>query len=149
MHMNVVAIAAAVALGLIAPATQTPDVGGRPPSAKKEAIVIRGCVSGPLLRELRVQKSHMEVEPAETAVVYHLTGEKKLLQLIQKEHQDQLVEVAGEITSNSTGVTRSKELGRLKVYATDGRPEATNNKPDSYPDLRVTSFEVIRNYCEQ
>ncbi len=149
MDLSAAPIVAAIALGLIVPAAQTPDVGGRPPTAKTEAIVIRGCVSGPLLRELRVQKSHMEIEPAETAVVYRLTGDKKLLRLIQKEHQDQLLEVAGEITSNSTGMTRSKEMGRLKVYATDGRPEVTKGRPDSYPDLRVTSFEVIRPHCEE
>jgi len=150
MDMSAASLVAAVALGLIAPAAQTPDVGGRPPSAKHEAIVVQGCVSGPLLRELRVQSSHMPTEKAATAVVYRLTGEKKMLQLIRKEHEDQLLEVAGEITSTKTDTVHTKEMGRLKVYATDGRSEVTEQgKPDSYPTLRVTSFEVIRPYCEQ
>ena len=106
MDMSPVAVIAAIALGLSGSAAQTPDTGGRPPSAKHEAIVVRGCVSGPLLRELRVQKSHMPSEAPETAVVYRLTGEKKLLQLIRKEHEDQLLDVAGEITSNGTGTVR-------------------------------------------
>jgi hypothetical protein len=92
----------------------------------------------------------MPTEPAEAAVVYRLTGEKKLLQLIRKEHEDQLLEVAGEITSNAAGTVRSKEIGRLRVYATDGRSDVTEQgKPESYPTLRVTSFEVIRPTCEQ
>ena len=150
MDMSPVAVIAAIALGLSGSAAQTPDTGGRPPSAKHEAIVVRGCVSGPLLRELRVQKSHMPSEAPETAVVYRLTGEKKLLQLIRKEHEDQLLDVAGEITSNGTGTVRSKEMGKLRVYVGDGRPEVTEQgKPESYPTLRVTSFEVIRPTCEQ
>ncbi len=150
MDMSPVAVIAAIALGLSGSAAQTPDTGGRPPSAKQEAIVVRGCVSGPLLRQLRVQESHMPAENPETAVVYRLTGEKKLIQLIRKEHEDQLLEVAGEITSNGTSTVRSKEMGRLSVYAGDGRPEVTEQgKPESYPTLRVTSFEVVRPTCEQ
>jgi hypothetical protein len=150
MGMSNGVVIAAITLGLGGSTAQTPDTGGRPPSAKHEAIVIRGCVSGPLLRELRVQQSHMPSEKPETAVVYRLTGEKQLLQLIREEHEDQLLEVAGEITSNTTGTVRSKEIGRLRVYATDGRSEVTEQgKPESYPTLRVTSFEVIRSTCEQ
>lgn len=150
MDMSTVAVVAVIALGLSGSTGQTPDTAGRPPSAKGEAIVVRGCVSGSLLRELRVQKSHMPSEGSETAVVYRLTGEKKLLQLIRKEHEDQLLEVAGEITSNRTDTVHSKEMGRLRVYAGDGRPEVTEQgKPESYPTLRVTSFEVIRPVCEQ
>jgi len=142
----IVAAIAVVPIGL----AQTPDVGGRAPSAKAEALVIEGCVSGPLLRELRVQKSHMPTEKPETAVVYRLDGDKKMLQLIKKEHQDQLLKVAGEITSNNTAVTRSKTMGKLTVYAADGRPEQTpKGKQESYPTLRVTSFEVVRLTCEQ
>jgi hypothetical protein len=145
-HALIVSVGFAVAES----AAQTPDVGGRPPSAKQEAIVVQGCVSGPLLRELRVQKSHMPAEAPETAVVYRLTGDKKLLQLIKKEHQDQLLEVDGEMTSNSTAVVHSKEMGKLTVYAGDGRPELTpKGKQESYPTLRVKSFEVIRPTCEQ
>lgn len=143
--MTASSIVASIALGLIATAPQTLDVGGRTPSAKAEATVIQGCVSGPLLRELRVQKSHMPTESPETAVVYRLTGDKKLLQLIKKEHQDQLLEVSGEVTSNSTAAARSKNMGKLTVYATDGRPSGEQE----YPTLRVTSFEVIRLTCEQ
>ena len=150
MQMNAAAIAVSLALGLIGPATQTPDVGAKPPAAKHEAIVIQGCVSGPLLRELRVQNSHMPTEKPATAVVYRLTGEKKILQLIRKEHDDQLLDVSGEITSVKTDTVHTKEKGRLKTYVGDGRPEVTEQgKPDSYPTLRVTSFEVIRPYCEQ
>jgi hypothetical protein len=150
MDTSAVAVIAAIALGLSGSAAQTPDTGGRPPSAKHDAIVVRGCVSGPLLRELRVQTSHMPAGAPETAVVYRLTGEKKLLQLIRKEHEDQLLDVAGEITSNSTSTVRSKEMGKLRVYVGDGRPEVTEQgKPESYPTLRVTSFEVIRPTCKQ
>jgi hypothetical protein len=150
MKTTALALAAAVNLASNASATQTPDVGAKPPSAKNQAVVVQGCVSGPLLRELRVQNSHMPMEKPATAVVYRLTGEKKMLQLIRKEHEDQLLEVSGEITSLKTDTVHTKEKGRLKVYATDGRPEVTEQgKPDSYPTLRVTSFEVIRPYCEQ
>jgi len=148
MDSTGVSIMVAIALGLNGLAAQKPDVGEARPSGKGETVVIQGCVSGSLLRSLG-ERNPIRPDELQTADVYHLTGEKKLLQLIQKEHQDQLLEVTGASPSNSTPITRTKKLGRLQVSVGDGRPDPRENGKVEYPDLRVTSFEVIRLHCEQ
>jgi hypothetical protein len=151
MRTSAIAVIAAVALGLNGVAAQKPEEGGIPPSGKGD-VVVRGCVSGSLLKDLRAQKTE-PVTGAKTAVVYRLTGEKKLLQVIQKEHQDQVLDVSGVLASNpnnSSSTVRSKEMGKTRVFVGAGRQETSEPaKTPSYPILRVTSFEVVRPGCQQ
>ena len=87
-----------------------------------------------------------------TAVVYRMTGEKKLLQVIQKEHQDRVLDVSGVLASNpnSPSTVRSKEIGKARVFVVAGRQETSEPvKTPSYPALRVTSFDVVRPGCAQ
>jgi len=138
-----------IAAGICAYAAQKPEEGAVPPSKKGETLVIRGCVSGSLLKDLRAQKTEA-VTGAETAVVYRLTGEKKLLQIIQKEHQDQVLDVTGVLASNTSvsSTTRSKQMGKARVYVGAGHQETSDPaKPATYPSLRVTAFEVVRPNC--
>jgi hypothetical protein len=151
MRTSAIAVIAAVALGLNGVAAQKPEDGGIPPSGKGDTVVVRGCVSGSLLKDLRAQKTE-PVTGSETAVVYRLTGEKKLLQVIQKEHQDQVLDVSGVLASNpnSSSTVRSKEMGKARVFVGAGRQETSEPaKTPSYPILRVTSFEVVRPGCQQ
>lgn len=141
----VVSIGFAVAVS----AAQKPEEGPLSASSKGDTIVVQGCVSGPLLKDLRHQKSE-QLTKAETSLVYRLIGDKKLLKIIQKEHQDQVLEVTGAITSNpnNTSVTHTKEMGRMRVYVGAGEQETSQpNKPPTYPTLRVESFEVLRTNC--
>jgi hypothetical protein len=92
------------------------------------------------------------VTGSRTAVVYRMTGEKKLLQVIQKEHQDQVLDVSGVLASNpnSSSTVRSKEMGKARVFVGAGRQETSEPaKTPSYPALRVTSFDVVRPGCAQ
>jgi len=149
MRTSALAFIAAIALGMSGSATQKPEDGGIPPSGKGDTVVVRGCVSGSLLKDLRAQKTE-PLTGSETAVVYRLTGEKKLLQLIQKEHQDQVLDVTGVLRTNpnSTSTVRSKEVGKARVFVGAGRQETSEPaKPSSYPTLRVTAFEVVRPGC--
>jgi hypothetical protein len=150
MRTSAIAVIAAIALGLNAVAAQKPEDGGIPPSGKG-TVVVRGCVSGSLLKDLRAHKTE-PVTGSETAVVYRLTGEKKLLQVIQKEHQDQVLDVSGVLASNpnSSSTVRSKEMGKTRVFVGAGTQETSEPaKTPSYPILRVTSFEVVRPGCQQ
>lgn len=138
-----------IALSVSVCAAQKPEDGAMPPSKKGETLVIRGCVSGSLLKDLRAQKTE-PVSGGETSVVYRLTGERKLLQIIQKEHQDQVLDVTGVLASNTSvsSTTRSKQMGKARVYVGAGHQEPSDPaKPATYPTLRVTAFEVIRPTC--
>jgi hypothetical protein len=143
---SIVAIAFAVTLS----AGQKPEDGGVPPSKKGDTLVVRGCVSGSLLKDLRGQKTD-PVSGGETAVVYRLVGDKKLLQIIQKEHQDQVLDVTGVLASNPnvSSTTRSKQMGKARVYVGAGSQETSMpEQSPSYPTLRVASFEVVRPGCQ-
>lgn len=140
-----------ITLTLCMSVMQKPEEGGIPPSGKGDTVVIRGCLSGSLLKDLAAHKTE-PLTGAETAVVYRLSGEKKLLQAIQKEHQDEVLDVSGVLTSNpnSTSTVRSKSMGKARVFVGTGRQETSEpSKPPSYPTLRVTSFEVVRPGCPQ
>jgi|SRR5882672_2731635 len=150
MRTSAIVGIAAVAFGLSSVAPQKPEGGGIPPTGKGDTIVVRGCVSGSLLKDLRAQKTE-PLTGSETAVVYRLTGEKKLLQVIQKEHQDQVIDVSGVLASNpaSPSTVHSKTMGKTRVFVGAGRQETSEPaKTPSYPILRVTSFEVVRPGCQ-
>ncbi len=93
MRRNLFGLIAAISLGAAVSAAQKPEDAGTTP-ARGDTIVVRGCVSGSLLKDLRQQKTEV-LSGAETAVVYRLAGDKKLLQQIQKEHQNQVLDVTG------------------------------------------------------
>src|SRR5689334_5907479 len=96
LYASILAIVSALTLS----AAQKPEDGPLGNSKKGDTIIIQGCVSGPLLKDVRHQKSE-GLTGAETSVVYKLVGEKKLVRLIQKEHQDQLLEITGVVESNA------------------------------------------------
>jgi hypothetical protein len=148
--MNSCAVGLVVAIGFsYAVALQRPEAGADTPSKKGDTIVVQGCVSGPLLKDLRHQKTE-PITGAETSMVYRLTGEKKLLKIIQKEHQDQVLEVVGLVESNPTNTsqTHTKDMGKLRLFVGAGEQEtAQPGKPPTYPTLRVESFEVLRRDC--
>src|SRR5262245_13615250 len=122
-------VAAALAVGI----SQKPEDGAMPPAKKGDTLVIRGCVSGSLLKDLRGQKMD-PVSGGETAVVYRLSGEKKLLQIIQKEHQDQVLDVTGVLASNPnvSSTTRSKRLASTSALAARTR-RCRHNHPRIQP----------------
>jgi hypothetical protein len=150
MQGTALAFIVAFALGMSMGA-QKPEDGGIPPSGKGDAVVVRGCVSGSLLKDLRAQKTE-PVTGSETAVVYRLAGEKKLLQAIQKEHQGQVLDVSGVLASNpaSPSTVRSKNMGKTRVYVGAGAQQTSDPaQPPSYPTLKVSAFEVVRPNCVQ
>jgi hypothetical protein len=140
-----------VAIALAFPAVQIPADRPTAVAGNEDLVVVRGCVSGSLLRDLRARKTEA-VSGAETAAVYRLSGEKKLLQQMQKEHQNHVLDVTGRLPSdpNSSSVARSKQVGKARVFVGAGR-QATSEPtpPASYPTLRVLSFEVVRPGCER
>ncbi len=141
---SIVALGFAVSLS----AAQKPEDGPVGRSKKGDTIVVHGCVSGSLLKDVRHQKTDA-VTGGETSVVYRLIGEKKLLRIIQKEHQDQVLEVIGLVESNPDNTsTHTKEMGRVRLFVGAGEQETSQpGKPPSYPTLRITSFEVLRPHC--
>ena len=140
-----------VAIVMAVPAGQKPEERPEPALGNEDIVVVRGCVSGSVLRDLRTRKSDAS-SGAETAPVYRLSGDKKLVQQMQKEHQNKVLEVTGRLPSdpNISSLARSKQVGKGRVAVGAGRQAVSEpTKPASYPTLRVLSFEVVRPGCER
>lgn len=140
-----VIVAASISLTVSA---QHPD---KPPASTSasDAIVVRGCVSGLLLNDLRERKAEV-LSGAETPMVYRLTGDKTMLRQIQKQRHTNVLEVTGVVRSNpnSAGTVRSKRYGNARVYVGAGSQTSSDpGRPPSTPSLRVSSFEVIGPGC--
>jgi hypothetical protein len=140
-----------VAIVLAVPAGQKPEERPVPAPGNEDIVVVRGCVSGSVLRDLRARKTDAS-SGAETAAVYRLSGDKQLVQQMRKEHQNKVLDVTGRLPSepNITSVARSKQVGKGRVFVGAGRQAVSEpTKPPSYPTLRVLSFEVVRPGCER
>lgn len=124
----------AIVLGLSLSASQKPEDGAIPPSKKGDTLVVRGCVSGSLLKDLRAQKTD-PVTGGETAVVYRMTGEKKLLQIIQKEHQDQVLDVTGVLPPIRTSPARPAASKWAKPASSSASAARKHRCPRSLPRI--------------
>ena len=74
---------------------------------------------------------------AETAALYRLSGEKKLLQQMQKEHQNDVLDVTGRLRSdpNSSSVARSTQVGKARVFVGAGKAGVVRVHADGFlPD---------------
>ena len=139
-----VLVALAIEFALPAQKPEKPDTRNSNP----DTIVVRGCVSGSLLKDLRERKTEA-LSGAEMPMVYRLTGDKKLLQQMQKTHGSDVLDVTGILRSspNSSGIVRSKEYGKARVFVGAGSQTTSDPAKPSMPLLRVTSFEVVGPGC--
>ena len=138
-----VAVAVAIEVAVFAQTPDKPDMR----NSRPDTIVVRGCVSGSLLTDLRERKTEA-LSGAETPMVYRLTGNKKQLQQMQKTPGD-VLDVTGILRSgpNSSGLARSKEYGKARVFVGAGSQTTSDPAKPSMPSLRVTSFEVVGPGC--
>lgn len=149
--MRISGLGCIVAIVLAGPAGQKPEERPVLAPGNEDIVVVRGCVSGSVLRDLRTRKTDAS-SGAETAAVYRLSGDKKLIQQMQKEHQNKVLDVTGRLPSNPnlSSVARSKRIGKARVFVGAGRQAMSEpTKPPSNPTLRVLSFEVVRPGCER
>jgi len=130
-------------------AGQRPEEGRTPPPGKEDTVTVRGCVTGGLLRDVRARKTD-DKGKVETAAVYRLTGDKKLVQQMEREHADEILDVTGAVrrTPNSSSTTRSKQAGKTRIYVGVGQQPADElRQPAAYPELRVASFAAAGGRC--
>lgn len=108
-----------------------------------DVIVTRGCVRGGVLESAELASPSAADRSAEL-VSYRLTGEKKLLEEIRKEHDRHADIITGELRSDlpTHTETRGKKIGntRIVIGAGPSRPMMPAGPPPM-PVLKVTGFE--------
>ena len=159
MTTTALAFVAAITLGFSTSASQKPEGGGIPPSGKGDTVVVRGCVSGSLLKDLRAQKTE-PLTGSETAVVYRLTGEKKLLQVdperapgpgarrerCARVESDQPQHRAQQDDGQDPRVRRRRRAGDIRAGETavvpDSQSDVLRSRPAGLRTMKETSARV-------
>lgn len=108
-----------------------------------DIVLARGCVRGGVLESAALASPSGHDRAAEL-ISYRLTGEKKLLEEIRKEHDQHADILTGELRTDlpTSTETRGKKIGntRIVIGAGPSRPMMPQGPPPM-PVLKVTSFE--------
>ena len=112
-----------------------------------DTVVVRGCLRGGVLQRAEL------TSPADRAadqITFRLTGDKKSLQEIKKEHDGHADIITGELRSDLQPgpETLGKKIGntRIVIGAGPARPMMPQGPP-AMPVLKVTSFEHTSVSC--
>jgi hypothetical protein len=126
-------------------AQQGTPTENRPPK-KGDTIIVEGCLRGGTLESTRTSTKDT-TGTLDTALIYRLTGDKKILKKMREDHEGEVVEVTGELKSTlpvSDG--RGTQIGRTRIYigGTASRPGAPIQQSEvnrSIPVLQLKSYE--------
>lgn len=108
-----------------------------------DVVVARGCLRGGVLESAELTSPNATDRSAEL-ISYRLTGEKKALEEIRKEHDRHADVITGELRTDlpTHTATRGGKIGntRIVIGAGPARPMMPEGPPPM-PVLKVTSFE--------
>jgi hypothetical protein len=111
------------------------------PPKRGDTVVVRGCLRGGVLERAELTSP---VDRVADLITYRLTGDKKSLQEIKKEHDGHADIITGELRTDlpTQTETRGKTIGntRIVIGAGPSRPMMPEGPPPM-PVLKVTSFE--------
>lgn len=113
------------------------------PPKRGDVVVARGCLKGGVLESASVGWPE-GVEQFGALATYRLTGDKKTLEAIRKEHDGHADIVTGELrTDLPTSIeTRGKKVGNTRIVVGVGSSRGMMPPPPPpMPVLRVTGLE--------
>lgn len=113
------------------------------PPARGDVIVARGCLKGSALENATLGKPE-GIEQFADLMTYRLTGEKKLLQALRKDHDGHADVITGELKTDlpTSAQTRGRRVGNTRIVIGVGPSRGMGQAPPPpIPVLRVTSFE--------
>jgi hypothetical protein len=107
-----------------------------------DIVVAKGCLRGSALENGVLTKNGSATGLLDL-VTYRLTGDKKTMEVIRKEHDGHADVITGELkTDPPTAQTRGKKLGNSRITVGIGPSRGMGPEPPPpMPVLRVTSFE--------
>jgi len=119
------------------------------PPKRGDVVVARGCIKGGVLETSDLSSAGGTPVEFADLLTFRLTGDKKVLQQLKKEHDGHADVVTGELrTDLPTSRTGGKKVGNTRITVGVGgsrgmMPEA----PPPMPVLKVSSFEHTTNTC--
>lgn len=109
-----------------------------------ETVIVTGCVS-----RGRIESNDMKVKDRDASfdrlVTYRLTGDKKLLESLKKEHEGHIEELTAVLKSELP-IDEHKRIGNTNVGI--GLPGRNDPGVPSYPVLEVKSAEHTAKSCQ-
>ncbi|HVL68064.1 MAG TPA: hypothetical protein VM364_12445 [Vicinamibacterales bacterium] len=115
-----------------------------------DSVTVRGCLTGSVIEssDSTVRDPGGELHHY---VTYRLTGDRKLLEQIRKEHQGHLDVVKGILKSEPpTTTVHSRRIGRTSVYVGVGATSTQRNDPaPAMPVLEVKELEHTEIRCAE
>lgn len=140
-----------MAVMLAAVAVQDKPAGPSVGPKRGDTIVVRGCISGGT-----IESSETEVRDTtgkySSVVTYRLTGDKKTVKQIKKEHDGHVDVLTGVLKSdlpNETSV-RGKRIGNTRITVGVGaQPNTDPHSPRFMPAFEVKELEHTEVTCRR
>jgi hypothetical protein len=133
---------AVLLLTLVVAIQQDPPKEHKPPK-RGDVVVVKGCLKGGVLETAELTGPGGTGTDLADLVTFRLTGDKKTLQEIKKEHDGHVDVITGELkTDLPTSTTpRGKKVGNTRITVGVGASGRYPGPPPAIPVLKVTSFE--------
>ena len=112
------------------------------PPKRGDIVVAKGCLRGSALERADLSRQG-SADGYLDLVTYRLTGDKKTMQAIRKEHDGHADVITGELKTDlpTSTETRGKKIGNTRIVVGVGGRGMHPEPPPPMPVLRVTSFE--------
>lgn len=136
-------------LVLLSTAVLLQDPAHEPKAPKRgDTVTVRGCLDGGVLESADTSTSDRSGN-LHNAVVYRLTGDKKLLQQIKKEHAGHLDTLVGVLkTDPPTSTGRTTRIGKTRIHIGVGASRGMGNEPPPpMPVLEVKELQHSEVSC--
>ena len=139
--------AIALAIGILMVTVQDKPTGVIP--KKGDAVAVRGCIKAGA-----IESSDTELRDSSGSysgfVTYRISGEKKVINPIKKEHEGHADVLIGTLKSDLPGTNspKSKQFGNTRITIGAGQQSRTNpDAPPSMPVLDVKEIEHTGTNC--
>jgi hypothetical protein len=122
---------------------QDPPKENKPPK-RGDVVIAKGCVKGGVLEAADVSGPGGTGAGLVDIVTFRLTGDKKALQEIKRDHEGHVDIVTGELKTDlpTTTETQGKKIGKTGItVGVGGSRGMMPPPPPPMPVLKVTAFE--------
>lgn len=155
MHTVVIALLLSVpvldgALAAVQPMQDKPAEGSKEPK-RGDTLVVRGCITGGMIESSDADATD-STGTYRGLVTYRLTGDKKALKQIKREHDGHVDIVTGKLKSNlpQQNTPRGKRVGNTRITVGIGaQPTNDPTAPQYLPALEVKDLEHTSVTCRR
>lgn len=135
-----------LSLSLTAAPAARQDAGSDKPPRKGDRVVVRGCISGPLLEGIEATRQTPAFPPGLT---FRLSGDKSLLKKMRNEENGRKVEISGVLKSDlRQDGTPGKQVGKTRIVVGVGTTDTMQQQaPPHRPVIEVKSYEPLAVAC--